>query len=68
MMSDLKPTSLIQISQRQIAIATGFLNDDSCIEIRNIFTGAKVSDLKGHSDMIDSMAIVDISKYTQNKK
>lgn len=37
--TDMKPTCLIQISQRHIAVATGFLNDKSAVEIINIYTG-----------------------------
>ena len=66
--TELKPTSLLQISQRHIAVATGFLNDFSQIEILNIFTGKQSSLLKHHSDMIDSMSLLDLSRYTQNKK
>ena len=66
--SELKPTSLIQISYKHIAVATGFLNEHSQIEILNIFTGQRISLLKHHSDMIDSMNLIDLNKYTQNKK
>ena len=66
--TEMKPTSLIQISQKQIAVATGFLNEHSQIEILNIFTGKRSSLLKHHSDMIDSMNLIDLNRYTQNKK
>lgn len=66
--TEMKPTSLIQISQRHIAVATGFLNDYSQIEVLNIFTGRRTSLLKHHSDMIDSMSLIDLNRYTQNKK
>ena len=59
--TEMKPTSLIQISQRHIAVATGFLNENSTIEILNIFTGQQISILEHHEDMIDSMRLVDLS-------
>ena len=60
----MKPTSLIQISQRHIAVATGFLNERSSIEIINIFSGQQTSVLEHHEDMIDSMRLVDLSRQT----
>lgn len=65
--TEMKPTCLIQISQRHIAVATGFLNDKSAIEVINIFTGNQTSILQHHDDMIDSMRLVNLNKYNVNK-
>lgn len=56
----MKPTCLLQVSQRHLAIATGFLNEPSTLEVYNIFTGKlqKGSPMKGHDDMIDSMRLI----------
>ena len=67
MQTEMKPTSLIQISQRHIAVATGFLNERSSMEILNVFTGQQVSVLEHHEDMIDSMRLVDLSRYTHRQ-
>lgn len=65
--TDMKPTCLIQISQRHIAVATGFLNDKSAVEIINIYSGRQTSQLQHHDDMIDSMRLVNLNKYNKQK-
>lgn len=64
----MKPTCLVQISERYIAIATGFLNDKSAVEIVNIYTGKRQEGglLRHHKDMIDSVKVVDLD-YFMNK-
>lgn len=65
--TQLKPTCLVQLSSRHLAIATGFLNEPSSLEVYNIYTGKlqRGSPLKGHSDMIDSMKVVHAGDITQ---
>lgn len=63
----MKPTCIVQLSRRHLAIATGFLNEKSQVEVINIFTGQMQSVLKHHSDMIDSLQLVHLSKYTQSR-
>mmetsp|Transcript_23938 Transcript_23938/g.36647 ORF Transcript_23938/g.36647 Transcript_23938/m.36647 type:complete len:194 (+) Transcript_23938:1693-2274(+) len=62
----MKPTCMLQISQKHIAVATGFLNERSRVEVVNIFSGQVSSVISHHSDMIDSMRLLDLSKYTQS--
>ncbi len=66
----MKPTCLIQLSPRHVAIAVGSLKENSHIEIHNLNTERIVSCLKGHKDMIDSMYKMEEmpeakGKYTQ---
>lgn len=63
----MKPTCMLQLSRRHLAVATGFLNEKSKIEIINIFSGQVENSLEQHSDMIDSMLLLDLNKYTQAK-
>ena len=51
------------MSDKHIAIATGFLNEPSCIEIQNIFTGQKTSTLRYHRDMIDCLWNLEIKGH-----
>jgi hypothetical protein len=62
-----KPTCLVQLSRKHIAVATGFLGEPSKIEIINVFSGSVASRLEQHTDMIDSMQTLDLNKYTQLK-
>jgi hypothetical protein len=50
-----KPSCIIQISTNHLAVATGFLNEESNIEIMNIHNGQKTAIIKHHSDMIDCL-------------
>ena len=50
-----KPTCLIQLSKRHLAVAVGSLKENSAIEIHDINTSIIVSRLEYHTDMIDSM-------------
>ena len=50
-----KPTCLIQLSARHLAVAVGSLQEASNIEIHDISTKKVVSVLKAHTDMIDSL-------------
>lgn len=65
--TDMKPTCMVQLSRRHLAVATGFLNDKSKVEIINLFSGQIENSLEHHSDMIDSILLLDLSKYTQAK-
>lgn len=40
---DTKPTCLVQLSRRHLAVATGFLAEKSKIEVINIFSGLVVT-------------------------
>ena len=54
----MKPTCLIQMSSRILAIATGSLKEPSQIEIHDVYRDENnqvLSLLKSHKDMIDSM-------------
>jgi len=51
----MKPTCLIQLTPRFLAIAVGSLKEDSSIEIHDVNKGKLVSSLAGHHDMIDSL-------------
>mmetsp|Transcript_4420 Transcript_4420/g.7511 ORF Transcript_4420/g.7511 Transcript_4420/m.7511 type:complete len:278 (-) Transcript_4420:979-1812(-) len=62
--TELKPSCLLQISKRHIAVASGFLNERSRIEVFNIFNGERISKLSQHADMIDSMRLINVSFYT----
>lgn len=68
----LKPTCLIQISTKHIAIAVGSLKEEPSIEIHKIMSsGAKtiLSQLKGvHKDMIDSMYKLDFNIAFDKKR
>ena len=57
-----KPTCLIQISSRHLAIAVGSLSEASNIEIHDLPTNKIISVLKGHTDMIDSMLKFEFNK------
>ena len=51
----MKPTCMIQLNSKQLAIAVGQMRKESIIEIHDMNKGKIVSSLKRHKDMIDSM-------------
>ena len=50
-----KPTCLIQLDKRHLAIAVGSLKEESNIEVHDINTEVVTAVLKYHTDMIDSL-------------
>lgn len=50
-----KPTCLIQLSCRHLAVAVGSLKEKSVIQIYDMHTQKLTSKLEHHTDMIDSM-------------
>jgi len=66
--TEMKPTCLIQLSQRHLAVAVGSLKENSNIEIHDIVSGKCVSTLKHHSDMIDSLLKLDLSSKAYKVK
>ena len=53
--TSVKPTCLIQLDRRHLAIAVGSLKEESNIEIHDIQTNVVTAVLKHHTDMIDSL-------------
>ena len=53
--TEIKPTCLIQLSKRHLAIAVGSLKQKSNIEIHDINAEVIVAVLREHTDMIDSL-------------
>jgi len=53
--TSVKPTCLIQLDRRHLAIAVGSLKEESNIEIHDIHTEVVTAVLKHHTDMIDSL-------------
>jgi chorismate mutase len=53
----MKPTCLIQLDRRHLAIAVGSLKEESHIEIHDIHTKVVTAVLKHHTDMIDSLLL-----------
>ena len=51
----MKPTCMIQLDRRHLAIAVGSLKEESNIEIYDIHTKVVTAVLKHHTDMIDSL-------------
>ena len=53
--TEMKPTCLIQLSSKHLAIAVGSLKENSNIEIHDMNKIKIVSHLRQHTDMIDSL-------------
>jgi hypothetical protein len=65
--TELKPTCMIQVQRRYLAVASGFLNEKSRIDVVCMFSGRVHSKLEGHQDIIDSLRLVGLNKYTQGQ-
>jgi hypothetical protein len=51
----MKPTCLLQLSNKHLAVAVGCLKEPSVIEIHDMNKNKIISKLKHHADMIDSL-------------
>lgn len=56
----MKPTCLIQLSNKHLAIAVGSLKEPSDVEIYDVNKDKVVSRLQLHSDMIDSLLKIEL--------
>lgn len=59
--TQMKPTCLIQLSSKHLAIAEGNLREKSLIEVHDINNNKVVSVLSQHTNMIDSLLKLEFS-------